>query len=100
MHENFPPCSFFSKCVLPQAAAMHDLLIDDDRILASAPVMTVPVAIALMHDRFYSLHSRHLAVRRQRLGDDLIHVVVLVSREPPDEVYLRRSVRQCFVLRV
>src|SRR5687768_307133 len=94
------------KMCLPQAAAMHDLLIDDDRILVSAPVVTVAgaiavtVAIALMHDGFYSLHSRHLAVRRQRLGDDLIHVVVLVRREPADEVYLGRSIGQCFVLRV
>ena len=34
---------------------------------------------------------------RQRLGDDLVHVVILVRREPPDEVHVGRRVRERLV---
>src|SRR5690349_3566133 len=44
--------------------------------------------------------AAYLRVSRERLRDDLIHVVILVGCQPPDEVNVRRGVGQRLVLRV
>src|SRR5687768_18417830 len=60
-----------------------------------AVAITVPMSV---YYGFHPLHTGDLAVSRQRLSNDLVHVVILVRRQPPNEMDLRRPIRQRLVL--
>ena len=49
---------------------------------------------------FRAAYPRDLRVQRQRLRDDLIHVVVPIGRQPPDEVDARRPLGEFLILLV
>src|SRR6185503_1756007 len=63
--------------------------------------ITIAFSIAMSVDRcFDSLHAGDLAVSRQSLGHDLVHVVVLVRRQTADKVNVRSPVGTRFIARV
>src|SRR2546423_8839413 len=71
----------------------------DDAISSHAITIAVSAGVAVDH-RVNSLHTCHLAISRESLGRNLVHVVVLVSCQTANKVHVWCRIRKRLVARV